>query len=116
MSRLEYIRAGGRCSRLILFVAQFSGCGPLLAGALAQPFSPILPPGACAFLRTGLPLFGNGRVALVDEVRGFRVARWVQNSLDVAAVTQDKLDLASQQLRGRIASLPWRDAIGAACD
>src|SRR5207248_3946942 len=98
MSRLEHVGAGCWCSWLILLVAQFTWCSLLLTGALAQPVTPILPPGACAFLRTGLPLFGIGRVALVDEVRGFRVARWVQNSLDVAAVTQDNLDLASQQL------------------
>src|SRR5205823_12200332 len=106
MSRLEYIRAGGRCSRLILFVAQFSGCGPLLAGALAQPLSPILPPGACAFLRAGLPLSGVGRVALIDEVRRLRVAGGVQQGLNVAAVAQDKLDLASKQLCGCRAALP----------
>ena len=116
MLRLEHVSAGRWCSRLILFVAQFSWCGPLLTRALAQPVPPILPPGASAFLRTRLPLCGIGRVAVIDEVGGLRIARWVQNGLDVAAVAQDKLDLASQQLCGRIAALPWGDVIGDACD
>src|SRR5260370_40367617 len=85
------------------------GCG-------TKPITPIFPPGAWAFLRLRKPLFGIGQVALIHEVGCLRVARWVQNGLDVATVTQDKLDLASQQLRGRIAALPRRDVIGDACD
>jgi len=34
----------------------------------------------------------------------------------VTTVAQDKLDLASQQLRGCVASLPRGDVIGDACD
>src|SRR6266568_3604026 len=116
ISRLEHVGAGGRCSRLILGATQFSWCRLLFTGALAQPVAPILPPGACAFLRSSLPLSGIGRVALVDEVRRLRVAWWVQQGLDVATVTQDKGDLASQQLGGCIASLPWRDVVSDACD
>src|SRR2546427_4624493 len=112
MSRLEHVGARCQCSRLILLVAQFSWCGLLLTGALAQPVAPILPPGACAFLRSSLPLSGVGRVALIHKVRRLRVARWVQQGLDVAAIAQDKRDLASQQLCGCIASLPRRDVIG----
>src|SRR5712692_8110737 len=110
--RLEHIGAGCWCSRLILGAPQFSWCGLLLTGALAQPVSPILPPGACALLCTSLPLLGISRVVLIDEVRRLRIARWVQQGLDVATITQDKLDLAPQQLRGRIAALPWRDVVG----
>src|SRR6266571_9031910 len=116
MSRLEHVGAGCRCSRLILLVAQFLWCGLLLTGALAQPVSPVLPPGARAFLCSSLPVSGISRVAIVDEVGCLRVAWWVQDGLDVATVTQDKLDLASQQLGGRIAALPRRDVIGDACD
>src|SRR6266446_1916610 len=114
--RLEHVGAGCRYSRLILGATQFSWCGLLLSGALAQPVSPILPPGACAFLRTGLPLLGISRVALIDEVRRLRVAWGIEKGLDVAAVTQDKGDLAPKQLCGRIAALPRRDVIGDACD
>src|SRR5436305_4904224 len=116
LSRLEHVRAGCWCSWLILGAPQFSWCSLLLTGALAQPVTPILPPGACAFLCTGLPLLGISRVALIDEVRRLRVAWWVQQGLDVATVTQDKGDLASQQLGGCIASLPWRDVVSDACD
>src|SRR5438876_10596558 len=113
---LEHVGARCWCSRLILLVAQFCWGGLLLTGALAQPVAPILPPGACAFLRSSLPLSGVGRVAIIDEVRRLRVARWVQKGLDVAAIAQDKLDLASQQLCGCIATLPRRDVIGDTCD
>src|SRR5438876_12462417 len=113
---LEHVGARCWCSRLILLVAQFSWCGLLLAGSLAQPVSPILPPGACAFLGSSLPLSGVGRVAIIDKVRRLRVPRGVEQGLNVAAVTQDKGDLASQQLRGRITALPRCDVIGDACD
>ncbi len=116
MSRLEHVGAGCWCSWLILGAPQFSWCGLLLTGALAQPVTPILPPGACAFLCTGLPLFGINRVALIHKVRRLRVAWWVQQGLNVAAVAQDKGDLASQQLGGCIAVLPRGDVIGDTCD
>src|SRR5215467_8549071 len=116
MLRLEHVGAGCRYARLILGATQFSWCGLLLTGAMAQPVSPILPPGACALLCTGLPLLGISRVVLIDEVRRLRIARWVQKGLDVATVTQDKLDLAPQQLRGCIAALPRCDVVGDACD
>src|SRR5947208_16821584 len=83
---LEHVGAGCWCSRLILLVAQFSWGGLLLTGAPAQPVSPILPPGACAFLRSSLPLSGVGRVALIDKVRRLRVPRGVQQGLNVAAI------------------------------
>src|SRR6266699_3725673 len=104
MLRLEHVGAGCWCSWLILLVAQFSWCGLLLTGALAQPASPILPPGARALLRSSLPLSGVDRVALIDKVRRLRIARGVEQGLNVATVTQDKLDLAPQQLGGRIAA------------
>ncbi len=116
MLRLEHVGAGCRCSRLILGATQCSWRVLLLTGALAQPVSPILPPGACAFLCPRKPLFGISRVALIDEVRRLRIPWWIQKGLDVAAVTQDKRDLAPKQLRGRIAALPRRDVIGDACD
>src|SRR5258708_20593488 len=112
MSQLEHVGAGCRCSRLILLVAQFSCCGLLLTGALAQPVAPILPPRACALLRSSPPLSGVGRVALIHKVRRLRAPGWVQKALDVAAVPQDKDDLAPQQFRGRIAPLPRLNASG----
>src|SRR5438067_792398 len=98
MSRLEHIGAGRRCSRLILLISQCFWCGLLLTRAVAQPVSPILPPGACSFLGPCQPLFGISRVVLVDKVRRLWVPGWIQKSLDVAAIAQDKRDLAAQQL------------------
>src|SRR6266496_5833112 len=86
MLRLEHIRAGCRGARLIVLVAQFSWCGLLFTGTLAQPVSPILPPGACTFLCPRKPLFGISGVALIHEVRRLRVARWVEKGLDVATI------------------------------
>src|SRR5436305_6763973 len=116
LSRLEHVGAGCWCSWLILGAPQFWWGSLLLTGALAQPVTPILPPGARAFLCTGLPLLGISRVALIDKVRRLRVAWWVEQGLDVAAVAQDKRDLAPEQLRGRIAPLPRGDVTGDACD
>ena len=46
MSRLEHVGARCRCSRLIPLIAQRSWCRLLFTRTLAQPVSPILPPGA----------------------------------------------------------------------
>ena len=48
----------------------------------------------------------------VGEIAGLWVPRWVQNALNMTARTQDKLALATENLRGRITPPPGCDMVG----
>src|SRR5258708_6907034 len=107
-----HARAGRRGAGGMGGVANGGRRARAFTGGIAEPFAPAVPPGARTLLREGEPLCRIGRVLRVREIACLRIARWVQDTLDVPGRAENELRRAPQQLRGGITPLPRGDVVG----
>ena len=105
-----HVSARSRLDRRVFLVTQVIRRGNHWAATLADPRSPVLPPGGVHQLRVRLPFMRIGGKIVVHPVLGLRIWR-IDNSRDVTGRTQHESALATQQLRGLVAGGPWNDMV-----
>ncbi len=103
---LVYIGAGGSLAGREGLAAQAGWCFLSLPERSASQVCQCSHQESACLVRAGLPGARIGRQLAVGHVAGLGVARRVEDALDMPAVGQHELDLATEQQRRLVAGLP----------
>src|SRR6266481_3293386 len=98
------------------FAAERCRCGDLFTGARMQPVAPIEPPASLPLLGGGEESIGPRRIDRSDHEGRFRVGRWIEQALQMAAVREHEGGVFAQDLSRLVNALPRRDVVGHARD